>query len=255
MGAMSGTASNREIKSVAALHKRSEREKTGRFLIEGGREIDLALLAGIELEAVYVLDNVGTFAENRVERVVEVSASAFERIAYGRDGLVAVARRPRFGLEELNVAHPAIILVLDAIEKPGNLGAVLRSADATGAAVLVADDRTDLTNPNIVRASLGTLFTVPVASASSSEVIRYLRDRAVTIAATMVVEGIPPWRADLTKAVAFVIGSENRGISQTWIEAADIGLSLPMRGAADSLNASATAAVMLFEAIRQRSPR
>lgn len=243
---------NREIKAVAALHKRSEREKTGRFMIEGSTEIALALGAGIELEAVYVLEKVGTFPEDLVDRVVTVSASAFERIAYGRDGLVAVARRPRFGLDVLKVAKPALILVLDAVEKPGNVGAVLRSADATGASVLVADDRIDLSNPNVVRASLGTLFTVPVAAVPTSEAIQFLRNEVVTIAATTVDEGIPPWEADLTKSVAFVIGSEHQGLSQPWIDAADLRLSLPMSGAADSLNASAAAAVMLFEAVRQR---
>lgn len=250
---MIASPSNPEIKAVSALHKRSEREKTGRFLIEGNAEIDLALRAGIELEAVYVLERVGIFPGDRVDRVVVVSASAFDRIAYGRDGLVAVARRPEFGLEAFHIAQPAMVLVVEAIEKPGNLGAILRSADATGAAVLVADDRTDLTNPNVVRASLGTLFTVPIAMAPTAQAIQFLRDGAVTIAATTVDVGIPPWEADFTKPVAFVIGAEHRGLSKAWIEAADLRLSLPMRGAADSLNASATAAVMLFEAVRQRS--
>ncbi|HSL26778.1 MAG TPA: TrmH family RNA methyltransferase [Acidimicrobiia bacterium] len=247
------SAANPEIKAAWALRHRSERDATGRFLIEGAAEIDRAVEAGIEVETLYVLSGVELSQPDRFRRVVEIGELPYHKIAYGRDGLVAVAVTPGFGLNRLHLADPALVLVAEAIEKPGNLGAMLRSADGAGAAVVVADATVDLVNPNVVRASIGTLFTVPVAFVGSPEAIGFLKERGIGVAVATVEGGLEPWRIDLTPSVALVIGGEHGGLSDKWLEAADYRLTLPMRGKADSLNASVTAAVMLYEAVRQRS--
>jgi TrmH family RNA methyltransferase len=166
---------------------------------------------------------------------------------------VATARAPGFAIEDLLLPDPALVLVVQSIEKPGNLGAALRSANAAGAGMIVADAVTDLVNPNVVRASVGSLFDVPVALATTAETIAFLRQRSITICAAVVDSGRAPWEIDLTDPVAIVIGGEHSGLSLPWSEAADHRLRVPMAVGADSLNASVAAAVILFEAIRQRT--
>ncbi|MGH8927006.1 MAG: TrmH family RNA methyltransferase, partial [Acidimicrobiia bacterium] len=162
---------NPQIRAAVALHKRSERDRTGQFLIEGRSEIRRAIAAGISVETLFSTPGIDVSDLAGVGRVLEIGEAAFQRLAYGRDGLVAVASVPSFGLHRLRLSAPALVLVVTSIEKPGNLGAMLRSADATGAAVIIADPLTDLVNPNVVRASLGTLFTVPVATTTTPVVI------------------------------------------------------------------------------------
>jgi TrmH family RNA methyltransferase len=257
--------SNPQVRSVAALHKRSEREQTGLFLIEGRPEVERAAAAGIELVAVYRLSGSDPFTIEGNHAIVELGESAFQKLAYGRDGIVATAVAPAFDLEALLVggrapgpppnkeSEPALILVVESIEKPGNLGAIIRSADGAGAALIVADPVTDLVNPNVVRASIGSLFTVPVATASSAEAISYLQERSITICVAVVGSGAAPWAVDLTGPAAIAIGSEHSGLSLPWSRAADHEITLPLSGNADSLNASVSAAVILYEAVRQRS--
>jgi TrmH family RNA methyltransferase len=244
---------NPEIKSVAALRQRTAREQSNRFLIEGETEIHRAVGAGIDIETIYGLGDVDTSYVPQGTRVVTVSDRAMAKISYGRDGILAVARAPRFDLAALRLGKTALVVVVEGLEKPGNLGAVLRCADATGAAVIVADPKTDLTNPNVVRASLGTLFTVPVASTSLGECISFLSERHIRIAATTVERGIAPWEANLSRPVAIFIGSETKGLSEKSMNAAEVRLTLPMKGTADSLNAAVTAGVILYEALRQRT--
>ncbi len=245
------------VKATAALHRRSERERTGLFLVEGISEITRALRAGVKLDRVLIEEGADLAAstidlwEEQAE-VTVLAPAAFERIAYGRDGVAAVAVRPSFDLESISPSHPALILVVERVEKPGNLGAMLRTADATGAALLVADAATDLTNPNVVRASLGSLFTVPVAQATSVEVRSWLANRRVAVAAATVADGVPPWRIDLTGPVALVVGAEHTGLSSPWLETAAELVQIPMVGTVDSLNASTAAGVLLYEAVRQR---
>jgi TrmH family RNA methyltransferase len=246
------SAANPRVKAAAALRQRSERERQDRFLIEGRVEIERALAAGVEVEEIFALegtDPVSTFSE---AATTVLGPAAFARLAYGRDGLVAMARRPGFALSDLAVPEPALLLVVEAIEKPGNLGAMIRSADATGASVLVCDPASDLTNPNTVRASLGTLFAVPVARAGKAETIEWLAGNRIDLVAAVVDRGSAPWDLDLTGPVALAVGSEHRGLSPALAAAAAFRVRIPMVGAADSLNASAAAAVLLFEATRQR---
>jgi TrmH family RNA methyltransferase len=247
------STSNPEVRAVAALHKRSERERTGLFLIEGRREIERAAAAGIELVSVYRLSSSQAFDVPGNPRSVELGELAFRKLAYGRDGVVATARAPTFAIDDLHLPDPALVLVVESIEKPGNLGAALRSADAAGAGMIVADPVTDLLNPNVVRASIGSIFIVPAALATTAEAIAHLQERSITVCAAVVDSGRPPWEIDLTEPVAIVVGGEHAGLSAPWEEAADHKITVPMAGAADSLNASVAAAVILFEAIRQRT--
>lgn len=249
MAALITSASNPEIRALAALHKRSVRKDTGTFLIEGRREIERALAASLQL--VKIVRREGTEPLDMGVDELEVGPSAFEKIAYGRDGLVAVAKTPRFALSDWS--PPDLVLVVVAIEKPGNLGAMLRTCDAAGAGLLVVDPITDLTNPNTVRASTGALFTVPIAVASSGETIVWLSSFSFRVVATTVAGGLPPWETDLTGRVAIIIGNEDLGLSEPWLADSFDRVTLPQPGEVDSLNASVTAGVLLYESVRQRT--
>ena len=256
--------SNPRILDAVRLRDRRERERTGRTLIDGARELTTALSAGTLIEAVYAVDEdastpVGVSTTLEVARlegieVVTVAPAVLERLAFGDrlDGVVAVARVPDVGLEHLSASDPALVVVIEALEKPGNLGAILRTADATGASVIAADPHTDLFNPNAIRASLGTIFTVPVASASTSETLAWLRERQIPIVAARVDATLPYWSADLRSPVAIALGSETHGLSDAWSGEGVSAVRLPMSGIADSLNVATTAAVLLYEATRQR---
>lgn len=244
--------SNPEVRAVAALHKRAERQRTGLFLIEGRTEVARAVTAGMEIAAVYRLSGSDPLHLPGNPRTVELGEMAFQKLAYGRDGIAATAVAPAFAIEDLVLAEPALILVVQSVEKPGNLGAILRSADGAGASLIVVDPVTDIVNPNVVRASIGSIFTVPLAVATTAEATAYLKKRSIAICAAVVSSGRPPWELDLTGPVAIVIGSEHIGLSLPWNQAADHEITLPLSGSADSLNASVAAAVILFETIRQR---
>ncbi len=248
VAALITSGSNPEIRALAALHKRSVRHETGTFLIEGRREIERAVASGWEIVKIVRREGVEPLATDIKD--LEVGPVAFEKIAYGRDGLVAVACIPNFDLADWS--PPDLVLVAVGIEKPGNLGAMLRTLDATGAGLLVVDPATDLTNPNTVRASTGALFTVPIAAASTERAIAWLEDHSYLIAVTAVVGGAPPWEIDLAQPVAIVIGSEDRGLADRWLDAAQVRVSIPQAGNVDSLNASVSAAVLLYESVRQR---
>jgi len=256
--------SNPRILDAVRLRDRRERERTGRTLIDGARELTTAISAGTVIEAVYALDEdasipvgVSTILEAvRLKGIelVTVAPAVLQRLAFGDrlDGVVAVARVPDVGLGHLSVSDPALVVVIEGLEKPGNLGAILRTADAVGASVIAADPRTDLFNPNAIRASLGTIFTVPIASASTSDTLAWLRERQIPIVAARVDATQPYWSADLRSSVAIALGSETHGLSVAWSGEGVSAVRLPMSGIADSLNVATTAAVLLYEATRQR---
>lgn len=188
-------------------------------------------------------------------QIFELAREPFEKLAYGDrvDGVVAVAETPIRRLEDLVLPPEPLIAVVEGVEKPGNLGAILRTADGAGVdAVIVAESATDLFNPNIIRASLGAVFAVPVSVASSGEVLAWLRDRSIAIIAARVDGSVDYTAADYSGAVAIALGSEARGLSDAWGELARASVHVPMLGVADSLNVSATAAVLFYEALRQR---
>lgn len=247
---------NPKIKNVVKLQKSSERREQNRIIIEGRREIERALACGFVIDTLFVCNELGAQSSDIKANIIEeVSLEVFEKIAYreGSDGLLAVAI-PRYSdLKDFKPKKNPLIIVLETVEKPGNLGAVMRTADAAGVdAVIIADPRTDLFNPNAIRASIGTIFSVPLFACSSEECIKWLKENDITIYCTYLKASIDYLDADFRKGSAIVMGTEATGISDIWVEAADQNLIIPMNGIADSLNVSVTTAIVVFEAIRQR---
>jgi TrmH family RNA methyltransferase len=258
------STANPRLKAAARLRGRRERDKTGLTLIDGVRETLRALQGGAVLREVFLEPGllVEPEAKALLERlaeesvpVLEVGRDAFARLAYGDrlDGVIAVAQTPLRTLSELVLPPEPLIGVIEGVEKPGNLGAVLRTADGAGLnAVIVADSATDLFNPNIIRASLGTVFAIPVVVASSGDVLAWLQERRIAIIAARVDGSVDYAAADYRGAVAIALGSEARGLSDAWGVLARDSVHVPMMGVADSLNVSVTAAVLFYEALRQR---
>src|SRR5262245_31209336 len=255
---------NAQVKAAVRLRDRRERELTGRTIVDGPRELGRALDAGVEVDVVYVCDALVRTDDARevVGRLAgsigftPVSEPVLAKLAFGdrSDGLVAVIRTPSTGLERLALPAQALIVVIEAVEKPGNLGAILRTADGAGAdAVIAADPRTDLFNPNAIRASLGTIFSRPVAAAPTADVLAWLVARGTKIVAARVDAERLYTDADLSGDVALVLGSESAGLQSGWNDPGVEPVRIPMRGAADSLNVSVAAAVLLYEAVRQRA--
>ena len=247
---------NPKIKNIIKLEKASERREQNRILIEGRREIERAVACGFEVDTLFVCPDLAKDGAGITARSVEeVSLEVFEKIAYreGSDGLLAVAIPKYADLQAFKLKKNPLIIVLETVEKPGNLGAVMRTADAAGVdAVIIADPRTDLYNPNAIRASVGCIFSVPLFACSSEECIKWLKDNKITIYCTYLKASIDYLDADFKKASAIVMGTEATGISQQWVDAADQNIIIPMNGIADSLNVSVTTAIVTFEAIRQR---
>jgi TrmH family RNA methyltransferase len=254
---------NPRVRAAAALRDRRARDEAGLTLVDGARELGRALEGGAIVVEVYVdegrLEAAGSDvvaeARRRGAAIVPVSGPVLDRLAYGdrSEGLVATVRIPSLALAGLRLPDDALVVVVEAVEKPGNLGAVLRSADAAGAdAVIAADPRTDLFNPNAVRASLGTIFTVPIAAGTSEAVREHLATRGLALLAARVDADASYTEVDLRGPVAIVLGSEADGLTDAWTGPAVVPVRLPMLGVADSLNVSIAAAVILYEARRQR---
>lgn len=264
------STANPRVKAALALRKRRERDRTGRFVIEGRRELARALAAGVVVDEVLVCpdlpggepgegaDGLPAAARAAGAVVTDVAAGVFARLSYreGPDGVLGIARTFDTGLARIEPGADPLVLVVAALEKPGNLGAILRSASAAGAAaVVVADPVTDVFNPNVVRASQGALFGVPVAVGDTAEVLAWLRQHRLPVYAAGPGGTQPYWRLPLAGPAALVVGSEHRGLPPDWIDAADEQVVIPMPGSGgvDSLNAAAAAAVLLFDAVRQRA--
>ncbi len=256
---------NPRVKAAIALRDRRTRDETGLTLVDGVRELARALAGGARAVEVFVvehaLDEAGAdavgLARSGGAAIVPVTGGVLDRLGYGErsEGIVATVRIPDVSLDRLAGVLPPdpLVVVLEGVEKPGNLGAVLRSADAAGAdAVVVADPRTDLFNPNAIRASLGTVFAVPVAAGSSEAVRAWLESAGIPMFAARVGAAIAYTEADLRGPAALVLGSEADGLTDAWAGPGVTDVSLPMLGVADSLNVSVTAAVLLYEARRQR---
>ena len=257
--------SNPRLKALAALRRRRSREETGRTLIEGFEELSLALGAGVLPEALYycpelmldpasqerVVDDV---RRDGVE-TVQVSRTAFERAAYreGPDGFIAVVPSVVRSCRELTVGPQALTVLCQAVEKPGNLGAMLRTADAAGAeAVVAADPVTDWGNPNLVRASKGTVFSVPVASDSTADTLAWLDANGIALVATTPDTDLLHTDVDYTGPVAIAVGAEKYGLTDEVLEHAAYKVRIPMVGKANSLNVATSAAIVIYEAVRQR---
>ena len=252
--------SNPRIKAAVALRERRDRQATGLTIVDGAREAVRALESGIALETAFVCPPLVTSEDARRavdlagERTIEVGQRVFEKLAYGdrSDGIVLVVRPRVRALGDLELPPDPLVVVTEDVEKPGNVGAILRSADAVGASAVIAAGGTDLFNPNVIRASVGTVFSVPVVAAPVAEVAAWLLDRGLRTVATRVDAPDLHADADLRGPLALVLGSEAEGLSPAWSGAEIEAVRLPMEGTADSLNVSAAAAILLYEAWRQR---
>ncbi len=247
---------NPKIKNLVRLQKASERREQNRILIEGQREIERAQACGFKIEQLYVCEPLLRTPNHITAEFIEtVTEEVFDKIAYreGSDGLLAVAKPKYKSLDEFKPRKDALIIVLETVEQHGNLGDVLRTADAAGVdAVIIADPATDLYNPNAIRASIGCLFSVPVYACSTEECINWLKKNGITMYCTYLKASSDYLDADFLKASALVMGTEATGISDAWVEAADQNIIIPMNGIADSLNVSVTTATVTFDAVRQR---
>jgi TrmH family RNA methyltransferase len=263
---------NPRINELLRLRKGRERRRSGRALIDAGRELARALHGGVAVETVFVCESYLHSGEDPIHseelaalemaresgvEIQRVSERVFDKIAYGqrRSGLCARIRWRPLPLADFAPPPEPLLLVLENVEKPGNLGAIVRSADAAGAdGVLLAETRVDLSNPNAIRASTGAIFHVPVVQGSAPQLRGWLESRGVPWAAALPDAPHVHWDTDLRGPLALVLGSEHRGLSATWTQGASRVLRIPMCGTADSLNVSVAAALLLYEARRQRGP-
>ena len=250
---------NARVKHVVALQQKSSlRREEGLFVVEGQREIEHCVACGYELVEVFR----GEWLEVRGERldlpVSTVSRQVYEKMAYrgSTEGIIAVAKCKDHSLGILSplTSHPSpLFVVLERVEKPGNLGAILRTAEAAGVdAVIVCDPLTDIYNPNLIRASIGGVFNVPTAVCTSEECIAFLKAHHIKILTAQLQDSYEYYDYDMRPATAIVMGTESTGLTQQWREAADAHIRIPMLGRLDSLNVSVSAAILMFEAVRQR---
>jgi len=252
---------NPKIKNLIALQKPRERKEQQAFVIEGIREISLAQQSGFEITDLFVCsklyspDSAYPISQKGLS-VYDLSEEVFSKTAYreGAGGVIAVAKTKPLTLQSLPKAENPIFLVLENVEKPGNIGAMLRTADAAGlSGVIVCDPATDFYNPNVVRSSVGCLFTVPVAATTPEEALIFFKQRGIsTYAAALTKNSGPYHQFDYTQPTAFLLGAESTGLSEFWLRNADSQVIIPMRGKIDSMNVSNAAAVLIFEAMRQR---
>ena len=268
------SAQNPKIKELLALQEKSRlRRERGLFVVEGRRELEHCLEAGYTLDTVFYCPAIygsvlggqdspaqsgKTVTASSGVRIVEVTPELYNKIAYrgGTEGIMAEVRARNLTLEDLALQPDPLIVVLESVEKPGNLGAVLRSADAAGAdAVIICDPLTDLYNPNLIRSSLGGIFTVPCVATDSPPAIAWLKAHGIRILTAQLQDSDWYYDTDMRAGTAIVIGTESTGLTDSWRAAADAHIRIPMLGRLDSLNASVSAAILLFEAVRQRHTR
>lgn len=281
------SAQNRKVKELLTLVEKSKaRSAAGLFVVEGQRELGHCLDAGFIPETLFICGEVMAVQNNAVNvaktghlteniegkdgldalvakaevlnprlGVVQIPAFLYEKVAYrgSTEGIIAEVHSVPLSLEDLRLGENPLVMVLESVEKPGNLGAVLRSADAAGAdAVIVCDPLTDIWNPNLIRSSVGAVFSVPVAVCTSADAIAFLKKRGIRILTAQLQDSEWYYDTDMTGATALVMGTESTGLTQAWRDSADAHIKIPMLGRLDSLNVSVSAAVLLYEALRQR---
>ncbi len=255
------SAANEKVKRFLLLRENSRaRRREGLFTVEGRRETERCLEAGYRAEEVFFCPEIYSPGESFRALVGDTPLRPVSEKAYGKmacrggtEGLAAVVRAKDTSLASLDLGPEALVIVLEGVEKPGNLGAVFRTADAAGAgAVIVCDPLADLYNPNLIRASLGAAFTVPAAACTTAECIAFLREKGIRIITAQLQDSRPYYSANMRRATAIVMGNEAAGLSETWRENADERVIIPMLGRTDSLNVSVSAAVLAYEAVRQR---
>jgi RNA methyltransferase, TrmH family len=253
---------NPTVKALARLRERRHREREGLFLIEGAREVTRAAQAGVPLEQLLIAE---TFLGDEGRALLreapadlkrfELSEAAFARLSLRQnpDGVLAVARAVPIALESLTLPEDALVLVIDGLEKPGNIGALLRTADAGDlAAVFLSGAGADLHNPNVIRSSVGSVFSRPVLAVPERDLLAFLRAGGFTLVAATPEAERAHWDEDYRGRTALLLGAEHAGLSAFWREEADRPVRIPMRGAADSLNVATAGAILIYEALRQR---
>ena len=251
---------NPRMKHLLALQQKSQlRREEGLFVVEGRRELQHCIEAGYEVESAFLREDATRPqplpAGKGVGRAFTVTPEVYERIAYrgSTEGVIAIVRARQHRLEDLRLPQNPLIVVLESVEKPGNLGAVLRSADAARAdAVIVCDPLTDLYNPNLIRSSIGAIFTVPTVACTSEACIGFLQERGISILTAQLQDSRLYYDTPMTGPTAIVMGTESTGLTDQWRRAATAHIRIPMLGRLDSLNVSVSAAILLFEAVRQR---
>ena len=243
------------------IDKSRERKKTGLFLIEGEREISLALKGDYELETLLIYPELFSLKQlndltNQQTHAIEISKEVYQKLAYRdtTEGILAVAKSKNHSITDLkfNTKNP-LVLVAEAPEKPGNIGAILRTADAANAdAVIIANPKTDLYNPNIIRSSVGCVFTNQIATGNTDEIIAFLKAQNINIYCAALQASVEYHTQDYSKPTAIVVGTEATGLSHEWLENSTQNIMIPMQGEIDSMNVSVAAGILIFEAKRQR---
>lgn len=248
------------IKSLVLLQEKSKaRKQSGTFLIEGQREIELAQKGGYEIETILFLPEISSEIQakklSRSAELIEISKDVYQKLAYRdtTEGILAIAKSKNLALSELNLGENPLILVAEAPEKPGNIGAILRTADAANLdAVIIANPKSDLYSPNIVRSSVGCLFTNNIATGTTEEIIAFLKAKNISIYCATLQNSKGYHTQNYTTPTALVVGTEATGLTQEWRDNATQNIIIPMQGAIDSMNVSVAAAILIFEAKRQR---
>lgn len=264
------SAQNQKIRTLLELQEKSKvRRKEGLFVVEGRRELLHCIEAGYEPYTLFICrdiltdrdmgDIIDAIAENfsgSACQIIEIPQHLYDKVAYrgGTEGVIAEMRCRSLTLDSLKLKENPLVVILESVEKPGNLGAVLRSADASGVdAVIVCDPLTDMYNPNLIRSSIGAIFTVPVATATSEETIQWLKANGIKIYTAQLQDSEWYYDTDMRSGTAIVMGTEATGLTDIWRKAADAHIKIPMLGRLDSLNVSVSAAILMFEAVRQRN--
>jgi len=249
---------NPKIKEIIKLRKANKRKKEDLIVIEGQKEVSLALEAGIVIDNLYFSEELAKdkkLAGIDKEKIINVEKNVFEKISLrdNPDGFLVLARAKYLELEKIKLSKNPLVVILESVEKPGNLGAILRTADATQVdAVIITDSRTDIYNPNVIRASLGTVFTNNIVICDTEECLAWLKKNKIKSLATTPDAKKIYTDIDYTSPSAIVIGTEHDGLSDKWLDAVDQKIKISMKGKIDSLNASVSTAVVLFEIVRQR---
>lgn len=243
---------------IALLQKSSERRESALFTVEGVREISHCIEAGYKPDCIFFCPGIVSEETLPQCRHFALSAGLYAKAAYreGTEGAIGVFQAIEHPLSSLHLKDNPLIAVLESVEKPGNLGAVLRTCDAAGAdALIICDPRTDLYNPNLIRASIGAVFTVPTAVCTTAQAITFLKSKGIRILTAQLQDSSLYYDCPMTKGTAIVMGTEATGLSDQWRQAADAHIRIPMLGKLDSLNVSVSAAILLYEAVRQRNDR
>ena len=252
------SAQNPKIKLLLELQQKSSvRRQHGLFVVEGRREIERCINSGYQVDTLFWCSEIFGTEEPQVggARLFQVTTDIYNKVAYrgGTEGVIAEVNVRQQTLKDLKLQKRALVVVMESVEKPGNVGAILRTADAANAdAVIVCAPLTDLYNPNLIRASVGAFFSVPCVACTSEECIKWLKENGIQILTAQLQDSCFYYESDMVRSTAIVVGTEATGLTDQWRQAADAHIRIPMLGIGDSLNVSVSAAILMFEAVRQR---